>query len=410
MSVRVSIITPCYNHAHYLPDAVNSILAQTLSDWEAIIVDDGSTDDTREVAAQFDDPRIRYIYQENQGLSAARNTGIRAAQGQFLAFLDADDGWDTRFLEVCVSILAAQDEMTGVVTRARFIDPNGVILPRIGGQVVSPDRVRSRLLEGGFFPVHAVLVRAAAVHRAGLFDESLTSVEDWDLWLRITGQGGLFHFIPEPLVRYRVAPESMSTNAGRMHANCMAVLTKQFGTPDGDPRSWPTEKRHGYAFTYRSAAYGYIAQQEADQGWRHLARATEIEPGLLHRLDTFYELALGDQPRGYRGEATLVDIAANGAELLRRLEALFAAAGPAVQALKGPAYGNAYLALAMLSDQAGDWSAARRYMIQAARHNPQQISAPFLRRLFKLSLGSSTVRRLKSFTQPNSVDHPRGAA
>ena len=91
MKPAVSVIIPCYNHAHYLCRAVQSVLAQTYADWEAIIVDDGSTDNTREVATRFSDPRVRYIYQENRGLSAARNTGISAAQGSYLAFLDADD-------------------------------------------------------------------------------------------------------------------------------------------------------------------------------------------------------------------------------------------------------------------------------------------------------------------------------
>lgn len=98
---EVSVIIPCYNHGHYLPHAVNSVLAQTFTDWEAIIVDDGSTDNTREVAAQFTDERVRYVHQENRGLSGARNTGIRAAQGAYLAFLDADDEWEPRFLRVC---------------------------------------------------------------------------------------------------------------------------------------------------------------------------------------------------------------------------------------------------------------------------------------------------------------------
>ncbi|MEM4724269.1 MAG: glycosyltransferase family A protein, partial [Candidatus Hadarchaeum sp.] len=111
----VSVIIPCYNHGHYLPCAVNSVMAQTFADWEAIIVDDGSTDNTREVAAQFTDSRVRYIYQDNRGLAAARNTGIRAAQGEYLAFLDADDEWEPTFLEACVAALSQQPALAAVV-------------------------------------------------------------------------------------------------------------------------------------------------------------------------------------------------------------------------------------------------------------------------------------------------------
>lgn len=393
---EVSVIIPCYNHARYLPHAVNSVIAQTFTDWEAIIVDDGSTDNTRKVAAQFTDPRIHYIYQQNRGLSAARNTGIRAAQGEYLAFLDADDEWEDRFLEVCLAELVANTSIAAVVTLAAFIDQNGKILPKLGGQVVSEPRFRLRLIEGGFFPPNAILVRIDDVRQVGMFDETLTSVEDWDLWLRITGNGGKFLSISKPLARYRVVTGSMSTNAGRMHANRVAVLAKHFGPPEGDPVTWPDEKRHGYAFAYRTTALGYIAQQEPDQGWRFLRQAIEIDPVILQRLDTFYELALGDQPRGYRGQAELVDIQGNGAEMLRRLEDIFASASPPVQALRSMAYGNAYLALAMLSEQANDWPAARSYLRRAIQSQPGLLRDPLVgRRLFKLSLGQRAAENLR---------------
>jgi hypothetical protein len=269
-------------------------------------------------------------------------------------------------------------------------------LPQLGGEAIRSEDFRSRLIEGGFFPVHAVLVRTEAVRRAQMFDETLTGVEDWDLWLRITAGGGVMLSVREPLARYRVSVGSMSTNANRMHANRLAVLTKHFGPPLGDPLTWPAEKRRGYAFAYRTAALGYIAQQEDNEGWCCLAEAVEIEPSLLKRLDTFYELALGAQPRGYRGEAGLLNRAVNGTEMLRHLDVLFASARPPVQALKGAAYGNAYLALAMLNDQAGDWAAARRYLRHAVHSRPALLrDQSVLRRLFKLCLGQRVVGGLR---------------
>ena len=408
MTPQVSVIIPCYNHAHYLPCAVNSVLAQTIAGWEAIIVDDGSTDDTRAVAAELADPRIRYIYQENRGLSAARNTGIHIAEGEHLAFLDADDEWTPRFLEACLRILKDNVGVAAAVSLVQFVDESGMELPRLGGRAVAPEDFRERMIEGGFFPPNAIVVRASAVRNAGLFDESLSSVEDWDLWLRITGHDGKVISIPEPLARYRVSVGSMSTDAGRMHANRMAVLAKHFGPPDGDPSNWPDDKRRGYAFAYRSAAMGYIAQQEVDEGWRYLLCAADVYPGLLQRLDTFYELILGDQPRGYRGDAKLVDLSANGAEMLRRLDGLFVVAGRAVQKLKGPAYGSTYLALAMLSDQAGDWAAARRYLRGAVRSHPVLLwDGAVMRRMIKLCLGQRAayrLRRLRRETAGNTAD------
>lgn len=392
----ITVIIPCFNHAHFLSSAIRSVLAQTFADWEAIVVDDGSTDNTRTVTEQFDDRRIRYIYQTNRGLSAARNAGIRAAQGEFLAFLDADDEWESCFLQKCLEALRSNTRATAAVTLARFIDANGRDLPRLGGQVIRPEDFRDRLLEGGFFPVHAVLIRTHPVLEAGLFAESLTSVEDWDLWLRITNCGDLFLPIAEPLARYRISTDSMSTNAARMHANRITVLTRYLGPPEGDPQNWPAEKRRAYAFAYRAAALGFIMRKEIDRGWDYLAQAVAIEPSLLERLDTFYELALGDQPRGYRGEAHLADVSANGAEMLRRLSALIATSGPAVRALRSQAYGHAYHALAMLSDQAGDWRAARRYLRHALRSNPAcWRDQSIMRRFIKLSLGKRAVNGLR---------------
>jgi len=382
-----------------LSSALNSILAQTFTDWEAIIVDDGSTDNTRAVAAQFTDPRVRYIYQENAGLSAARNTGIRAAQGNYLAFLDADDEWSSAFMERCVGILQNQSRnIAGVYTRNTFIDPQGNTLPRSGGQIISPEQFRIRLLEGGFFPVHSVLVRADCVREVGMFDETLTSVEDWDLWLRIAQRGYTFQHIPEPLARYRVYPGSMSTNAARMHANRIAVLTKHFGPPEGNPAEWPDEKRRAYGFAQRAGAYGYIEQGQPDEGWQLLARGVSLWPDLLCRLDTFYELACGKQPKGYRGQADLLDIEGNGADMLQRLAALFAAADEAVQSLQNEAYGNTYLALSMLSDQAGQWGAARRYLVQALRADPGLLCQwGVAHRLLKLCAGKRVIGWLRRF-------------
>lgn len=386
---EVSVIIPTYNHAHYLPQAIQSVLAQTYPHWELIVVDDGSTDSTAEVVGCFADGRIRCIHQPNQGLASARNTGIHAAQGAYFAFLDADDQWKPQFLQTCVEALGADDRVAGVYCRCYFVDQVGVVLPQIGGAVVADNAFRRRLLEGGFFPPHAALVRAEVVRKVGLFDTHLegSGTEDWDLWLR-TSEGHVMRGLAEPLALYRVYPDSMSTNVARMQANRMAVLTKRFGSPDGNPATWSKDKRRAYAFAHRAAALGYIQQSQPDEGWRFLVQAVSVWPNLLERLDTFYELACGDQPRGYRGLAGLLDIESNGAEMLKRLDSLFAEAGPTLEPMRRRAYGNTYLALGMLSDQAGRWGAARRYLFRAVRANPHLVASfGVARRLLKLCAG-----------------------
>ena len=411
MTPLVSVVIPCYNHGHYLAQALCTVLAQDLKDWEAIVVNDGSTDDTVDVVAQFSDPRIAYVYQENQGLSAARNTGIRAAQGKYLAFLDADDEWEPAFLQRCTQTLEAHTTLGGVFTRNYFIDERGTVLPQIGGQAISRDAFRSRNLEGGFFTPGAIVVRAALVCDAGLFDTQLTSEEDWDLWMRISERAhmeGLYDI----LARYRVYPGSMSTNAGRMHANRMMVLGKYFGPPDGDPSAWSEEKSRAFGFAYRSTCIGYMQQRQPDVGWQFLAQAVAWWPDLLRRLDTFYELACGDKLWGYRGQVGQINIESNGAEMLRRLDALFADVEPRLRSMRRVAYGNGYLALAILSDQAGFWKSARRYLLQAISANPRLlISYSVVRRLLKLCAGRGIVnfarRWLPNGRQP---DHDKLAA
>jgi glycosyltransferase involved in cell wall biosynthesis len=135
---KASVIIPCYNQGRYLSSALQSVQGQTFQDWEAIVVDDGSTDSTAAAVARSTDPRIRYVYQENQGLSAARNTGICSASGACLAFLDADDEWQPGFLERCLDVLRSNQRLAGVYSRTAFIDVRGTVLPQIGGEVVPP--------------------------------------------------------------------------------------------------------------------------------------------------------------------------------------------------------------------------------------------------------------------------------
>jgi tetratricopeptide (TPR) repeat protein len=170
-----------------------------------------------------------------------------------------------------------------------------------------------------------------------------------------------------------------------MNTNRMAVLAKHFGAPDGDWNAWTREKRRAFGFGYLASALLLLQQHRPDEAWRTLSTAVSVWPGLLGRLDTFYELACGDQPRGYRGQADLLDVGRNGTEMLRRLDDLFARLGPALEPRRRTAYGSGYLALAMLSDQAGRRDEARRYLLRAVGINPMLlVSYPVVRRLVKL--------------------------
>jgi hypothetical protein len=395
--VNLSIIIPCYNHGHYLGTALESILAQIFPAWEAIIVDDGSTDSTHQVAAEYAerDCRVRYIHQQNAGLSAARNTGIRAARGQYLAFLDADDAWEPDFVAACLLALEAEPDLVGVYTRFFFMDEEGTILPRPGGQSLDAEQTRRRLLQGGYFPPCTVVVRTAPVVEERLFDEALTSVEDWDLWLRITRHGDMAG-LSQPLARYRVYLGSMSTNAERMYRNRLAVLRKRFGPAEGDSATWPKDKGRALAHAHAAAAREFIAQGDEEHGWTMLSRAAELWPRIMTESETHYELACWDQARGYRGQAELLDLERNGARMLAGLDDLFQHGGTNLRPVRRAAYGQAHLALAMLADQAGLWGLAKKHLARAIwRHPVLLLDASVVRRVLKLGLGRRIVHALR---------------
>lgn len=176
---------PCYNATAHLPASVGSVLAQTFGDWELIAVDDGSSDDTLAWLQAQADKRIRPLTQPNQGVSAARNAGLTAARGHYVAFLDADDTWAADFLEKMLAALQARPGLT-----LAYCGWQNVGLPGgLGKPFVPPDYENATKAETLFiscrWPIHAVLVKRAAVQAAGGFDPALKNAEDYALWLRI---------------------------------------------------------------------------------------------------------------------------------------------------------------------------------------------------------------------------------
>ena len=400
---QVSIIMAAYNHAQYIDKAIDSALAQTWQDFELIVVDDGSTDATGQVVSQFGSP-VRYIYQQNHGQGGARNRGIASARGEFICFLDDDDLWEPEYLATVMSVFQRQPDVDALHTGFRIIDGEDRLLPQIGDHVVPPHQMYDALVCGGWFPPLVVTVRKACLDQVGPLDEALRGHDDWDLWLRIA-RGHVFRGVPEALACYRIHAGGLSANIEHMLQDHKRAVVKHFGPEEGPPISWPADRRRAFGAAYRNAGLAYIQSKESDRGHLLLNRAFEISPNLLLDLDTFYELAQGDQPRGYRGEAKRLDIAANGTEMLRGLDTLFTSADAPVLALRGAAYGKAYLALGMLSDQGGDWSAARRYLLKAVRSDLSLLKdRRVLRRLVKVTAGQHLVIFTKRALGRNTRD------
>lgn len=182
---NLSVIIPTHNRCDFVREAIASVLAQTYQDFELIVVDDGSTDRTAEVVHEF--PGIRYVFQENRGVSAARNHGVSLSSGKMLAFLDSDDLWQPRKLERQVEFFAAQPEMRICQTEEIWLR-NGVrVNPHAKHKKPSGD-IFARSLHLCLVSPSAVMMRRELFEDARGFDESLPACEDYDLWLRIAAR------------------------------------------------------------------------------------------------------------------------------------------------------------------------------------------------------------------------------
>lgn len=227
-SPLVSIILPTYNGAPFLPESVESILAQTYNPYEVIIVDDGSTDNTKEVLKPFAQ-KIRYInLEQNKGLPVARNTGIRLAQGEYIAFIDADDLWLPEKLQTNVEYFGRHPDVGMVYSGHTNIDEKGRTLNGGVKKRLPSGKIFFQLYsEQNFIIPSSVVVRKEVFETTGLFDEQLVNCQDWDMWLRIA-----FYFkiegINEPLVKYRHNPHSLSKNRNNVLKYQKLVIDKTY--------------------------------------------------------------------------------------------------------------------------------------------------------------------------------------
>lgn len=394
---KISVVVPTYNHARYVAEGVRSILAQNYANLEVLVVDDGSTDNTREVMAQFGEP-VRYIWQANRGLSGARNSGIEAATGEYIALLDADDFWEPNFLATVLPILEADRTLGAVHTGSRFVDRDGKPLLQQNNVTVPADQMYDRLIDGEFFAADAVLVRRECFEQVGLFDEKLRASEDWDMWLRVA-RAFRFAGIPDALLNYRMHGENMSADPEHMMRYQLMVVEKHFGLADGRPETWPQDRQRAYAVIYYQVAQGYYLRGNSQRGQQYLRLTLEANPTLVTSPSLFYELGCADQPLGRRGASAQLNIAKNAATLLANLEAIFGQPdlSPRLRTYQRTTMAHAYLALGTLAYNSGQPALARKYLSQAVLKEPQLLQQRRLvTTLGKSLLGSNLRDALKS--------------
>jgi glycosyltransferase involved in cell wall biosynthesis len=200
----VSIIIPAYNGEKFLPRSIGSVLAQTFTDWELIVVDDGSTDGTKKVVEEFikKDHRIFYYYEENSGGPAKpKNTAWRYVRGEYVAYLDQDDEWLPEKLEKQVALFKESGQDVGLVGCDVFLArDNGKIF---GKYTTQRSNVFPTLLERNYiYSNSSVMIRRDTIEKVGSRDECLKYAEDWDMWIRIAKNGYNFAFVSDPLLKY----------------------------------------------------------------------------------------------------------------------------------------------------------------------------------------------------------------
>lgn len=222
----VSVIIPTYNRAHMVGRAIQSVLNQTYQDFELIVVDDGSTDNTDEVVKGFDNERPRYIrYKENKGAQVARNTGLKAARGEYIALLDSDDEWLPEKLEKQINKFKSVSNNVGLIYcgKTNINKKTGEIL----NEIVPTERgdVFKNLINHNFTAGSTPLIKKLCFIKAGYFDTELPAFQDYDLWLRIS-MHYKFNFVAENLVKVCFHTTQITANVERRLQGAIIIFSK----------------------------------------------------------------------------------------------------------------------------------------------------------------------------------------
>jgi glycosyltransferase involved in cell wall biosynthesis len=264
------VITASYEMGHYVTEAVDSVLAQDYPNVESIVVNDGSTDQTREILAKYDDdPRVTVIHQENAGQTVAKNRGLAAARGELIGFCDADNRWLPGKLSRQVPVLLARPEVGVVYGDIALIDGDDNPLPpqktrRLGG------RITGQLLIRNFVTFNTTLTPKRILDRVGGFDERLRMAIDYNLWLQISLEHE-FHYIDEPLVAYRIWGGQMSHRTGERMENFFRLL-EQF-LEDHPDAVTPAEARHAWAHSLTTRGQWLASVGRRAEAWADYRRA-----------------------------------------------------------------------------------------------------------------------------------------
>lgn len=305
---RVSVLIPTYNRAALLPQAIASVLAQTYRDLDVLVIDDGSTDETPELLKAFADPRLRYLRLEHRGVSAALDAGWRAVESEYVARLDSDDVWRPELLAQLMPLIESDPGVAFAYARAQLMDADGNLLPQLfGAPPKYPEDSLASLLYGDCVCSMAVVIRRAAIARAGGYDTSLVGNEDWDLWLRLA-EHDEFAFCDRVLAHYRVHAQNLTQARAdqnpRLIQDRLRVLDKFYSRPDVSARALDL-KPIAYRNLYQDIAVRHLAAHRRRQALVFFMRSLRVAPDPLTACfrgtrTVLYQLGLGRTRAGVR--------------------------------------------------------------------------------------------------------------
>ena len=287
MNPKVSVIVTCYNYGDYVSKCLKSIELQTFKDFEVVVVDDGSTDNSKSEIKKFlKDKRFRYIWQKNSGQANAKNNGIKNSHGDFIAFLDADDFWEIDKLEKQLELFSSKD--IGVVySLSKYIDCFGKnVKLEIASNYLKPQRgmVTNKLIMDNFVPFSSSVIRRECIDKFGLFDESLLMGIDWDLWLRIS-TFYKFDYCKEPLLLYRIGHSGQMSKNLLERIECADKIYKKFINTFPDYVS-KSQLRNALYYSYCSRGYA-LRKYGIKYILKNYIKAIQISP---FRIEAFIKL------------------------------------------------------------------------------------------------------------------------
>lgn len=277
----VSVIIPVFNGEKTIQETIESVLSQTITDFELLVINDGSQDRTVEIVECISDSRIKVFSYPNAGQSMSRNRGIEIAKGDYISFIDADDLWTPDKLETQLNALQGNPKAGVAYSWTDWIDESSQLLGK-GSYNTEQGEVFTKILLNDFVANGSnVLIRRDALTEVGGFDPSVTPAEDWDLWLRLAARYE-FVAVRSPQILYRISPNSASFNVWKMEASSLQVIDKAFAVaPQSLQYLKPQCLGNRYKYLTFKAIEGYPERSKGIAAIRFLGNAIKNDPSLL---------------------------------------------------------------------------------------------------------------------------------